>query len=150
MAFRRQRKRNYAPSGEDLAMGPYCVMYQILLLFWDDLPATSSRTYRKMRMRKEDADLYKVGTKFVWLAVVSSAVEVTHTHAFPTSGPTGDVEVMFEIDNSAPCKWKPRNIESHAEYPETERTYPAGGKFEVTSKQVSGGNVRIGLKLLSN
>lgn len=150
MAFRRQRKNGYRPTGEDLAMGPYCVMYQILLLFWDDLPPESSNTYRKMLMRKEDADKYQDGTTFVWLAIVSSAIEEYHTHAFPTSGPTGDVDVMFEIDNSQQCKWQPRNIEKHATFKETERTYPAGGKFRVMRRRKDGDGIRICLKLISD
>ena len=151
MAFRRQMQQGYRPTGEDLAMGPYCVMYQLLLLFWGDLPQERKPTYRKMMMRPEDADQYRVGTQFVWLAVVSSAVREDHTHAFPTSGPTGDVTVIFEIDNSEPCLWQPRNIEKHATFKETERTYPAGGKFRVTQRQrVDENEIRVDLKLLPN
>ena len=144
-------QQGYRPTGEDLAMGPYCVMYQLLLLFWGDLPQERKPTYRKMMMRPEDADQYRVGTQFVWLAVVSSAVREDHTHAFPTSGPTGDVTVIFEIDNSEPCLWQPRNIEKHATFKETERTYPAGGKFRVTQRQrVDENEIRVDLKLLPN
>lgn len=149
MAFRRQRGTGYRPTGEDLAVGPYCVMYQMLLLFWTDLRPETVTTHRKMMLRHEDAAKYKIGTSFVWQSVVSSAVFMEHTHAFPTSGPTGRVTVMFTIDNSSPSIWRPRNIESHAVYEETERTYPAGARFCVTNRIDDGeDNARIWLKLL--
>lgn len=150
MAFRRQKQTGYRPTGEDLAMGPYCLVCQMLLLFWHDLPPESGITHRKMKMCVTDLDQYKVGKKFVWLSVVSSALRVDHTHAFPTLGPTGDVTVMFQIDNSRKSFWQPRNIEKHAQYNETERTYPAGARFLVTSRiQKSSNEVHIYLQLLA-
>ncbi|KAH3863490.1 hypothetical protein DPMN_026479 [Dreissena polymorpha] len=149
MAFRRQREQNYSPSADDLAMGPYCVMYQMLLLFWNNLERENTRTYRKMVLTKTDADKYTKGTKFVWQSIVSSAVQHDHTHAFPTQGPIGDTTIIFTIDNSTPCVWQPRNIEAHAEFEETERTYPAGAKFVVTNKKVVDGEVRVDLTLLA-
>lgn len=146
-AFRKREK-----DGTDLALGPYCVMYQILLLFWKELPRENLRTYRKMMMQQKDTDQYKKNTAFVWPAVVSSARDEARTFAFPTCGQkSGSVEVMFEIDNSEPCDWQPRNIETHATYQETERTYPAGGKFKVTKiRKIDEKKLRIWLKLLPN
>jgi len=155
MAFRRQKQTDYRPSGDDLAMGPYCVMYQILLLFWKNLEAESSPTYRKMQLTRRDSDQYQNGTRFVWQSIVSSALQRTHTHAFPThptlalAGYDRDVVVIFTIDNSTQCEWQPRNIENLAEFEETERTYPAGAKFLVTGRTAQqNGEVHVSLKLL--
>ncbi|WAQ96011.1 hypothetical protein MAR_028701 [Mya arenaria] len=148
MAFRRQRENHYCPTGDDLAMGPYCVMYQMLLLFWKNLAAERRITYRKMMLRRGDVDKYTPGTRFVWQSIVSSAVRDEHTHAFPTQGPVGDIAIIFTIDNSTPCVWQPRNIEAHAEFEETERTYPAGAKFLVTNRQERNEEVHVSLKLL--
>ena len=148
MAFRRQRQENYMPTGDDLAMGPYCVMYQMLLLFWNKLEAERHTTYRKMRMMEEDANMYVPGTRFVWQSIVSSALDKNHTHTFPSMAPTGNTPVLFIITNDSSSLWKPRNIEEHADFPETERTYPAGAKFMVTARSEHGGEIHISLQLL--
>jgi len=152
MAFRRQRATDYRPTGDDLAMGPYCVMYQILLLFWTELEAESQTTYRKMKLRKEDLDLYKVGTCFVWQSIVSSALRQEGAKAFPTKGSSGGIDVMYTIDNSAISKWRPRNIEKESEFDkEKERTYPAGARFRVTGRRTGLKNeVYVELQLLPN
>lgn len=148
LAFRRQRQEDYMPTGDDLAMGPYCVMYQMLLLFWNRLQPETLTTYRKMKMSRQDADKYRSGTRFVWQSIVSSAVNKKHTHTFPSMAPTGDIPVLFTIQNDTNSLWRPRNIEAHADFPETERTYPAGAKFIVTDRSESQGKVFISLKLL--
>jgi len=148
MAFRRQKQTGYRPSGDDLAMGPYCVMYQMLLLFWN-LKAESRHTYRKMKLSTDDSDQYKIGTKFIWQSIVSSALRKKHTHNFPSQGTSGPITVLFTIDNSVECLWQPKNIEELAVYEETERTYPAGSKFAVTERKTDQkGVVCVNLKLL--
>lgn len=147
MAFRRQRQENYRPTGDDLAMGPYCVMYQMLLLFWRRLKQESRTTYRKMKMTTNDVEKYAPGTRFIWQSIVSSAINPEHTHTFPSMAPTGDTSVLFTISNDADSLWKPRNIEEHADFPETERTYPAGAKFLVPDRSEADGTVHISLQL---
>ena len=149
MAFRRQKQTDYRPSGDDLAVGPYCVMFQILLLFWKNIEAENRQTYRKMKLSMEDSEQYQLGTKFVWHSIVSSDLKRNHTHVFPTQGTSGPVTVLFTMDNSAACLWQPKNIEELAVYKETERTYPAGAKFIVTKRATDeDGVVCVGLKLL--
>lgn len=148
MAFRRQRQDDYRPTGDDLAMGPYAVMYQMLLLFWNRLGKEEGVTYRKMKMTATEVDMYVPGTRFVWQSVVSSAINKDHTHTFPSMTPTGNVTALFTITNNPKSSWQPRNIEAHAEFPETERTYPAGAKFQVTDRSDQDGEVNISLKLL--
>jgi len=151
MAFRRQRATDYRPTGEDLAMGPYCVMYQILLLFWDELKAESKTTYRRMKLKKEDLDQYQVDTDFVWQSIVSSALIPEGAKPFPTKGSSGNIDVLYIIDNSARSKWRPRNIEEESEFSkEKERTYPAGARFRVTERTTGKhGEVYVKLQLLS-
>ncbi|KAL3855629.1 hypothetical protein ACJMK2_014836 [Sinanodonta woodiana] len=55
-ALRRQREYNYKPSAIDLAMGPYVVMYQMLLLFWDELRRDNTKTYRTMLLTEKDME----------------------------------------------------------------------------------------------
>lgn len=134
-ALRRQHQADYRPTADDLALGPYILMYQLLLLFWDQLHRERRVTYRRMRVSPEDLHQYRVGTKFAWMSFVSSSVEVDKAQKFPTRLTTsGDENVMFKIDNSSECPWQPRNIEKYARYMERERVYPAGAKFEVTKR----------------
>lgn len=134
-ALRRQHQADYRPTTDDLALGPYILMYQLLLLFWDQLHRERRVTYRRMRVSPEDLHQYQEGTKFAWMSFVSSSVEVEKALNFPTRLTTsGDENVMFKIDNSSDCEWQPRNIERYARYMEKERVYPAGAKFLVTKR----------------
>lgn len=151
-ALRRQHQADYRPTADDLALGPYILMYQLLLLFWDQLHRERRVTFRKMRVSPEDLDQYQVGTKFAWMSFVSSSVEVEKALNFPTRLTTsGDENVLFKIDNSSECPWQPRNIERYARYMERERVYPAGAKFLVTKRtqdERSRHQTEISLKLV--
>lgn len=151
MAMRRQTSINYKPTGDDLALGPYAVMYQMLLLFWDKITPESGTTYRQMKMIKEDVYMYTEGTVFYWQSVVSSTKDQTNAQSFPTvENVTGDKVVLFIIDNSTKCIWQPKNIEKYASFDENERTYPAGAKFKVIkAANFSGDHYQIKLQLLS-
>lgn len=148
MAFRRQRATGYRPTGDDLSLGPYAVMYQMLLLYWPELPRESGETYRKMLLFKADADKYVVGKRFVWQSIVSSSAMLDYAIPFPTCGPEGEQSVIFTIDNKANSLWQPKNVEKYARYMEHERTYPAGATFIVTGRTVKASEVHIALKLL--
>ncbi|KAH3863488.1 uncharacterized protein LOC127866563 [Dreissena polymorpha] len=149
MAFRRQSQTNYSPTGDDLALGPYAVVYQMLLLFWPMVPKENRTTYRKMMLLKEDCDKYTIGTKFVWQSVVSSSTVLAKAVPFPTcSGVKGEYSILFTIDNSTSSSWQPRNIENYASYMEHERTYPAGARFVVTGRSKKGGDIHVNLRLL--
>jgi hypothetical protein len=147
-ALRRQRQTDYRPTADDLALGPYVLMYQLLLLFWNKLHKESCVTYRRMRVSADDLAKYQEGTRFAWMSFVSSSVELEKAVMFPTCGPSGDKVIVFTIDNSSASHWKPRNIEKYAQYMERERVYPAGAKFLVTKRTDSIEESRISLKLL--
>ncbi|XP_053393431.1 uncharacterized protein LOC128555329 [Mercenaria mercenaria] len=151
MAMRRQTSTNYMPTGDDLALGPYAVMYQMLLLFWDKISPESGTTYRQMKMVKEDVEMYKEGTEFYWQSVVSSTKDEVNAQSFSTAeAAPGDTIVLFIIDNSAKCDWQPKNIEKYASHNENERTYPAGAKFRVTSSaKLCQENFQVKLTLLA-
>ncbi|WAQ96007.1 hypothetical protein MAR_028697 [Mya arenaria] len=146
MALRRQCHTNY--SGDDLALGPYAVVYQMLLLFWKKVPRENRQTFRKMMLTQQDCDKYQVGTKFVWPSVISSSTNLQSAVPFPTCGASGDRSVIFTIDNSTPSCWKPRNIEKYATYMEHERTYPAGARFVVTGRTQKNEDIHVALRLL--
>ena len=148
MAFRRQKQYDYAPTGDDLGLGPYAVVYQMLLLFWEEIPKESGTTYRRMLLTEADSDKYQVHTKFVWQSIVSSSTRLENALTFPTCGNSGDVAVIFTIDNRTSSPWQPRNIERYACYLENERTYPAGARFLVTGRKVKNGDVHVALRLL--
>ncbi|KAK3598104.1 hypothetical protein CHS0354_002103 [Potamilus streckersoni] len=150
-ALRRQEMSGYKPSANDLAMGPYIVMYQILLLFWSDLGRENLKTYRRMQLTEKDMKKYQVGVKFTWVSFVSSSVEVKNAVAFPTcKGVVGEYVVTFTIDNTANSNHQPRDIEMFAMYMERERVYPAGAKFIVTNTQQRKGEMQVDLKLLDS
>ena len=148
MAFRRQKQDGYAPTGQDMGLGPYAVVYQMLLLFWPRIPKESATTYRRMLLTEADSQKYQVHTKFVWQSIVSSSTHLQKAIPFPTCGASGEQSVIFTIDNRTSSPWQPRNIEAFATYVEKERTYPAGARFVVTSRAVKNGDVHVGLRLL--
>ncbi|KAL4231317.1 hypothetical protein ACF0H5_008897 [Mactra antiquata] len=149
-AFRRQRMKHYRPTGDDLALGPYAVVYQMLLMFWNKLPRERRTTYRKMLLSNADLNKYDVGISFVWQSIASSSTKLQCAIPFPTCGPKGDKSVIFTIDNSEDSCWQPRNIEKYARYMEHERTYPAGAKFKVIGRIIKGSDVHVALKLLKD
>lgn len=147
-ALRRQRNKDYRPTADDLALGPYVLMYQLLLLFWSELHKERRVTYRRMELSAGDLEQYQVGTKFAWMSFVSSSVERELAAAFPTSAPSGNKPVVFTIDNSSHSPWQPRDIEKYAAFVERERVYPAGAKFHVTKRTEKSDETLISLKLL--
>ncbi|KAK3092631.1 hypothetical protein FSP39_005159 [Pinctada imbricata] len=149
-ALRRQRREGYRPTAVDLAIGPYVVVYQTLLLFWSKITKESATTYRKMLVSQKDIDKYVVGTKFVWLSFVSSSVEYRKAIPFPTCAPSGDKTIIFTINNTTNSPWQPKNIEKYAQYMERERVYPAGAKFLITKRRTaSNGDIHVTMNLLS-
>jgi len=147
-ALRRQHKHDYRPTASDLALGPYVVVYQMLLLFWNNLRREINPTYRKMKICSQDLQEYKLGTKFVWRSFVSSSAVRKKAVPFPTCAPSGDEVILFTIDNSTSSAWQPRNIEAYAMYMEKERTYPAGATFQVTGIAQKNGQTNVTIKLL--
>ena len=147
-AMRRQRDLDYRPTARDMALGPYILMYEILLLFWDELRKENRKTYRRMLLSDNDLKKYVVGTKFMWMSFVSSSSVMQNAVAFPTCEASGDNVIIFTIDNSTPCIWQPRNIEKYACYIENERTYPAGARFEITNRTQKSDGLHVNLRLL--
>ncbi|CAG2226475.1 unnamed protein product [Mytilus edulis] len=85
-ALRRQTL-GYCPASDDLALGPYIVIYQLLLLFWDELEKESQQTYRRMILCDKDVAKYKKGVKFSWQCFVSSTIDKHCATPFPTRAP---------------------------------------------------------------
>lgn len=147
-ALRRQEERAYTPTAKDLGLGPYILMFHLLLMHWKKLAPEKGITYRRMLVKDSDCSRYQKGTQFIWLSFVSSSVDLSKAEPFPTCVSTGEHQMTFIIDNRSPSRWRPRNIENHAEYVERERVYPAGGEFLVTDRTENDGTTEVRLKLL--
>lgn len=152
-ALRRQRSDGFKPTAADLALGPYIVVYQVLLMFWDKLDKEPKRTFRKMQLSKNDVNKYKKGIQFTWLSFVSSSVDRIRANPFPTSiNKEGcNHPTLFIIDNhSCARQLQPRNIEEIALHRgEKERVYPAGSRFEVYEIREKTNETEVYLKLIS-
>lgn len=152
-ALRRQRSDGFKPTAADLALGPYIVVYQVLLMFWDKLDKEPKSTFRKMQLSKNDVNKYKKGIQFTWLSFVSSSVDRDRASPFPTSiNKEGcNYPTLFIIDNhSFARQLQPRNIEELAMHRgEKERVYPAGSRFEVCDIKEKTYETEVYLKLIS-
>ena len=129
----REGQKDYKPTGDDLAVGPYDLMLDSLLFYWKGLNPVSDTTYRGTKLSVDDLKKYSVGTQFVWLNFVSSSLSRSVAESFATN-------VIFEISNntSGAELWRPRNVIAHSAVPDEEETvYPAGAEFEVTSVEVT-------------
>lgn len=149
-ALRRQRDTGFKPTANDLALGPYILMFHLLLFCWRNLVREKTETHRKMKISARDLAKYQPGTKFTWLSFVSSSVQQQCAQIFPSCAPSGDLEVHFIIDNSGDSQWQPLNIEDYACYTEKERVYPAGAQFLVKGRSTKTGVPTIQLKLLGS
>lgn len=148
-ALRRQRSTGYKPTSTDLALGPYILMYHLILSSWSPLKRERNTTHRKMKVADKDLARYQPRTNFTWLSFISSSVEPKYAQIFPSCAPSGDIEVHFIIDNSTDCQWQPRNIENYSRFTERERVYPAGTQFRVQNRTLVNGITTIRLQLLN-
>ena len=142
-ALRREGQEEYKATGDDLAVGPYDLMLDILLFYWNDLNPVSETTYRGLKMSDDDLKKYSKGTQFVWLSFVSSSLDRSAASNFGNT-------ILFEISNNTPGAelWRPREISLFSAHPgEREALYPAGAEFEVTDSFKQGGKNVIKLKL---
>ena len=142
-ALAREGQEDYKATGDDLAVGPYDLMLDILLFYWKDLNPVSDTTYRGTYLSDDDLKKYSKGTQFVWLSFVSSSIDRSVAVNFATN-------TIFEISNNTPGAelWRPRAIFSYSAYPnEKEALYPAGAEFEITNSFKQGENNVIKLKL---
>ena len=147
-ALRRQEERNYRPTAKDLGLGPYVLMFHLLLMYWSPLSPEEGTTYRTMLVNVSDSRRYQKGTQFVWLSFVSSSVDKAKAEPFPTCVASGQHKLFFIINNSAASSIQPRNIEAYAQYVEKERVYPAGTEFLVTDRLENDEETTIHLKLI--
>lgn len=126
--------RSYKATADDLTLGPYTLLLDVLLFYWDELNRVSTPTFRVMNLSSDDQNMYKKGTQFVWLSFVSSSKEKKAVLHFPHN-------TLFEISNDTPDAefWQPRDL-SHPfhdlhQYDEKEALYPAGAEFQVTANE---------------
>lgn len=143
-ALRREGLEQYKAKGEDLILGPYALLLDVLLFYWPELaPGVATTTYRGMRLNETDLEKYGTGARLVWLGFVSSSTTKDASY-------TGNVK--FEIDNSTPDAelWRPRSIKKFSNFPdEEEALYPAGAEFEVTGHTSDGSTTSIMLRLIN-
>lgn len=155
MALRRQRSDDFKPTSEDLAFGPYILVLQTLLWFWDELKYESSTTYRKMILSEDDLDKYQKDISFTWLSFVSSSVKIEMAISFPSRYPgkqKNTQSVLFIFNNTYAGQCQPKNVQKFAHaVEEEERVYAAGSRFCVTSrKDYKNAPTEIFLQAISN
>jgi len=148
IALRRQKERSYRPTARDLGLGPYILMFHLLLMYWNKLVPEKLTTYRKILVKESDCRRYQRGTQFVWLSFISCSVDLNKAELFPRCVPSGEHKVTFIIENSTQSRWRPRDIETHAAFDEKERVYPAGAEYIVTDRSDVDGTTEVHLKLL--
>ena len=144
-SLRREGEEHYKATSDDLALGPYNLMLDILLFYWSALRPVSATTYRGIRASDDDLKKYSKGIRFVWLSFVSSSLHR------PVAGRFGS-NTTFEISNDTPGAelWRPRDITHLSAIPgESEALYPVGAEFEVTDIATQGGKKVIKLKLIN-
>lgn len=142
-SLRRQGKSDYKATADDLALGPYTLLADVLLFYWPELQPVSATTYRGQNLSQNDLTRYSVGTRFIWLNFVSSSQDESVVGSFGST--------IFEITNNSPdaSLWRPRDVAFLSEYPnEKEALYPAGCEYKVMDKYVQSGKTRIKLNLL--
>ena len=61
-SLRREGQRGpYKPTADDLALGPYTLLLDVLLFYWGELNPVSDMTYRGMTLSSSDLEQYKIG-----------------------------------------------------------------------------------------
>ena len=135
-ALVREGQKDYKATGDDLAVGPYNLMLDILLFYWKDLNPVSDTTYRGTGLSGDELKKYSKRTQFVWLSFVSSSLvkSVAVNFAEYKARENNNEPTIFVIFNNTPGSelWRPRDIIAHSQYDEKEALYPAGAEFEVT------------------
>ncbi|CAG2209828.1 CA150 [Mytilus edulis] len=86
-ALRRQEERVYRPTANDLGLGPYILMFHLLLMYWNKLIVETGITYRRMIVKDNDCRRYQKGAQFVWLSFITSAVDLENAEPFQTCVP---------------------------------------------------------------
>ncbi|XP_071146298.1 uncharacterized protein [Mytilus edulis] len=117
----------YRPRSSALHFGPYALILDSLLTFWNELIPYTEITYRGVSVNISSH--YDVNMTFVYLDFVSTTDDKKIAESF--AGSHGSVLV---IDNTHFCAWQPRNIAKYSEFPhEKEYLYPSGAEFLVTA-----------------
>lgn len=136
-ALGREGQKDYKATGDDLAVGPYNLMLDILLFYWKYLNPVSDTTYRGTGLFADDLKKYSKHTQFVWISFVSSSLakSVAIDFAEESAHENNNEPTIFVISNNTPGAelWRPRDIIAYSRYDyEREALYPAGAEFEVT------------------
>ena len=117
----------YRPRSSALHFGPYALMLDSVLTFWNELTPYNEITYRGVSVNISSH--YDVNMTFVYLDFVSTTDDKNIAESF--AGTHGSVLV---IDNTHICAWQPRNIAKYSDFPhEREYLYPSGAEFLVTA-----------------
>ncbi|VDI68805.1 Hypothetical predicted protein [Mytilus galloprovincialis] len=146
-ALRRQEERLYRPTANDLGLGPYILMFHLLLMYWNELIPETGITYRRIIVKDTDCRRYQKGAQFVWLSFITSSVDLANAEPFPLCVPKGKHKIIFVFNNETPSRWQPRNIEKYAEFVEGKRVYPAGVEFIVTERLENDDTTEVRLEL---
>ena len=132
-AFVSDRANVSSRKGTDHKLGPYVLMLDALLFYWDELTPYAGKTYRAGRLSDKDLGEYQHGTQFVWLQFVSSLKsEEKAVKSFVRN-------VLFVINNASTgdnALWLPKDVnlpDLHEYHKKDEEVlYPIGSEFKIT------------------
>lgn len=111
----------------DMFLGPFALVLNAILIYSEKLRFTNELTYRGMNLSVSDLEMYREGTKFVWIDFTSSSVSESVATKYAGN-------VLFILNNSIVTMWRPKLIYNFSYNPaDLEALYPSGAMFKVIS-----------------
>lgn len=143
-ALIRQSNSPYKPLAADLAVGPFALMLNAVLLHWERLESYSGYTYRGVG--DDVTDKYRPGQTFLFLHFVASSQSRRVAEYFAGEGDLTVLGTIFIFDNSTPSKWQPRSVRNYSRFPDEEEClFPLGAEFRVESVDKKSHEIRLKL-----
>ena len=125
--------------GEDLAYAAFGILLNAILMNWPGLKRINQgKLYRGLTLEKQQYEMYKEKTQFVWLNLTSTSLNAAVAEFF-----TGNVCFVIE---STDGKYTGKQIEGISD--EEEVLFPSGAKFEVTKVEELPKTRKIWIRLI--
>ena len=125
--------------GEDLAYAAFGILLNAILMNWPGLKRINQgKLYRGLTLEKQQYEMYKEKTQFVWLNLTSTSLNAAVAVFF-----TGNVCFVIE---STDGKYTGKQIEGISD--EEEVLFPSGAKFEVTKVEKLPKTRKIWIRLI--
>ena len=140
-ALKREFPPKYKPTAEDLALGLFALLLDLVLAFWKSLDSANFKTYRGVSGKD---GTYKKDNEIMFNGFVSTSKDKDTAEFF-----TGGYGTVFEFDNSEETRSRPKSIKAYSQLEgEDEYIYAIGAEFRVTHVQETSAYRYVYLKLL--